>query len=137
MRYSIDESVILNESRSGTKIYMYVSWLKWRIWYIFTTQSFLSALYTYTNGQLFLVNLCTIFFCPCVFFRRDLEVSVVVKLIKPNKFLMSRSWRRVKESSYGATNKISEALASMRFWVQVREFHVWSCVQCEKNYWRK
>ena len=50
------------------------------------------------------------------------------------KIAMIRYWRRVKGIADGVINKVSESLASMRFWVQVSELHFWACVHYDEGF---
>ena len=131
MRNSIDRAVFLNQIWSGTDVYTYVC--DWRgVHDILLTFNSHRAHYIIFTARSFEIILCIWFICVWLVIQRHLVVSIVVKLINMDKFVMWRYLRRVKDNAYGNINKISEALASMRFWVQVRGFHVWYCVYCDK-----
>ena len=131
MRYSIDRAVVLNQIWSGTDVYTYVC--DWRgVHDILYTFNSYRTHYIIFTAQSFEIILCIWFICAWLVIQRYFVVSIVVKLINMDKFVMWRYLRRAKDNAYGNINKISEALASMRFWVQARGFHVWSCVYCDK-----
>ena len=131
MIYRIDWAVFFNQIQSGTDMYVYVCDCSQSRDTLLPCNCYEAHYALFVTVRLLLLILCYILFCVWIFFWK-LTLSIVMKLIKTNNFVVSRAWRSLKLNTYGTINKIPGDFAAIRFWIQFCELHVWPYVHFEK-----